>query len=139
MSDNQLLTEILQACKTIAVVGLSANVARASYVVAKYMQGHGYRIIPVNPNYDSILGEKCYPDLHMIPDPVDMVNVFQRSERVMPFVEQAIHINARVVWMQLGIINRDAARLARVAGLEAIMDRCLKIEHARLLVPPEPS
>lgn len=132
MTDSAQLKQILLDSKTIAVVGLSANEMRPSYFAAKYMQDHGYKIIPVNPNYDEILGEKCYPDLLSIPDPIDMVDLFQRSERVMPFVEQAIEIQARVVWMQLGVINEDAARLASEAGLEVVMDRCVKIEYARL-------
>ncbi len=132
MTDSNLLRNILREYKTLAVVGLSANEMRPSYFAAKYMQDHGYRIIPVNPNYEAILGEKCYPDLLSIPEPVDLVDLFQRSERVMPFVEQAIEIKARVVWMQLGVVNEDAARLAREAGLEVVVDRCVKIEYARL-------
>ena len=132
MIDSNELRRILRECKTLAVVGLSANEMRPSYFAAKYMQDHGYRIIPVNPNYDEILGEKCYPDLASIPEPVDIVDLFQRSERVMPFAEQAIEIGAKVVWMQLGVINEEAAKLARDAGLEVVMDRCVKIEYARL-------
>ncbi len=132
MTDSKQLRGILRECKTLAVVGLSANDMRPSYFVAKYMQDHGYRIIPVNPNYDQILGEKCYPDLLSIPDPIDMVDLFQRAERVIPFVEQAIEISAKVIWMQLGVINEDAAQLARKAGLKVVMDRCVKIEYARL-------
>ena len=132
MTDSNELRRILKECKTIAVVGLSANDMRPSYFAAKYMQDHGYRIIPVNPNYDEILGEKCYPDLLSIPETVDMVDLFQRPDRVMPFVEQAIKIKARVLWMQLGVINQEAARLAGEAGLEVVMDRCVKIEYARL-------
>ena len=122
----------MRECKTLAVVGLSANEMRPSYFAAKYMQDHGYRIIPVNPRYDEILGEKCYPDLASIPDAVDMVDLFQRADRVMPFVEQAIEIKAKVVWMQLGVVNDEAAKLASDAGLEVVMDRCVKIEYARL-------
>ncbi len=132
MTDSNQLRRILTECKTLAVVGLSANEMRPSYFAAKYMQDHGYRIIPVNPNYDEILGEKCYADLMSIPEPVDLVDLFQRAERVMPFVEQAIEIKARVVWMQLGVINEAAAKLASDAGLEVVMDRCVKIEYARL-------
>ncbi|MCP4432995.1 MAG: CoA-binding protein [Gammaproteobacteria bacterium] len=132
MADSNQLRKILLENKTLAVVGLSANDMRPSFFAAKYMQDHGYRIIPVNPRYDEILGEKCYPDLLSIPEPVDIVDLFQRSERVMPFVEQAIEIRAKVVWMQLGVINRDAASLAGSAGLEVVMDRCVKIEYARL-------
>ncbi len=132
MIDSNELRRILKECKTVAVVGLSANEMRPSYFASKYMQDHGYRIIPVNPNYDEILGETCYPDLASIPEPVDMVDLFQRSDRVMPFVEQAIEIRARVVWMQLGVINDEAAKLASDAGLEVVVDRCVKIEYARL-------
>jgi predicted CoA-binding protein len=132
MIDSNELRRILKECKTVAVVGLSANEMRPSFFAAKYMQDHGYRIIPVNPRYDEILGEKCYPDLASIPEPVDMVDLFQRSDRVMPFVEQAIEIGAKVVWMQLGVINEEAAKLASDAGLEVVMDRCVKIEYARL-------
>lgn len=132
MTDSNRLRKILQENKTLAVVGLSANDMRPSYFAAKYMQDHGYRIIPVNPNYEEILGEKCYPDLLSIPEPVDMVDLFQRADRVKPFVEQAIEIGAKVVWMQLGVINEEAAQLARDAGLDVVMDRCVKIEYARL-------
>ncbi|MFT6897932.1 MAG: putative CoA-binding protein [Paraglaciecola sp.] len=132
MIDNNELFRILKECKTIAVVGLSANEMRPSFLSSQYMQDHGYRIIPVNPNYDEILGEKCYPDLRSIPEAVDMVDLFQRADRVLPFVEQAIEIKARVVWMQLDIINDEAAKIASNAGLEVVMDRCVKIEYARL-------
>ncbi|MCP4492292.1 MAG: CoA-binding protein [Gammaproteobacteria bacterium] len=132
MTDSNKLRRILHECKTMAVIGLSANEMRPSYFAAKYMQDHGYRIIPVNPNYDEILGEKCYADLGLIPYPVDMVDLFQRADRVRPFVEQAIEIDAKVVWMQLGVINQQAANLASDAGLEVVMDKCVKIEYARL-------
>jgi len=132
MIDSNALRRILRECKTLAVVGLSANEMRPSYFASKYMQDHGYRIIPVNPNYDEILGEKCYPDLASIPDAVDMVDLFQRADRVMPFVEQAIEIKANVVWMQLGVVNEEAAKVASDGGLEVVMDRCVKIEYARL-------
>src|SRR3989337_2145791 len=123
---------IRQAAKTLAVVGLSRREARPGYYVPAYMQAAGYRIIPVNPNLDAALGEKAYPDLLSVPEPVDMVVIFRRSEDVPPVVEQAIQIGAKVVWMQLGIINEAAAERARAAGLEVVMDRCMKIEHARL-------
>ncbi len=132
MCDIPTLRKVLQDNKVIAVVGLSARWYRPSFFAAKYLQEKGYRIIPVNPNYNEILGEKCYPDLSSIPEPVDVVDIFQRSESVPPFVEQAILIGAKVVWMQLGVIHEAAARQARGAGLEVIMDRCMKIEHARL-------
>ena len=132
MIDSNELRRILRECKTIAAVGLSANEMRPSFFAAKYMQDRGYRIIPVNPRYDEILGEKCYPDLASIPESVDIVDLFQRSDRVMPFVEQAIEINAKVVWLQLGVINEKAAKVASDAGLDVVMDRCVKIEYARL-------
>lgn len=126
------IRELLATRKRIAVVGLSDNWYRPSYFAAKYLKEHGYEIIPVNPRYESVLGETCYPDLESIPGPVDVVDIFQRAEVVMPFVEQAIAINASVVWMQLGIINQEAAERALAAGLDVVMDRCMKIEHARL-------
>lgn len=130
--DIPTLRRVLRDSQVIAVVGLSARWHRPSYFAAKYLQEKGYRIIPVNPNYEEILGEKCYPDLSMIPEAVDVVDIFQRSVAVPPFVDQAIKIGARVVWMQLGVINEAAAKRARAAGLEVVMDRCMKIEHARL-------
>jgi predicted CoA-binding protein len=126
------LRRILQQNRVIAVVGLSANWYRPSYFAAKYLQEHGYRIIPVNPRYEEILGEKCYPTLRDIPEPVDVVQIFQRADQVLPFGEDAIDIGAKVVWMQLGIVNEEAAERARQAGLDVVMDRCMKIEHARL-------
>lgn len=133
MSHSRQLEKVLRTCRTIAVVGLSATVTRPSYLTAIYMQDHGYRIIPVNPNYTEILGEQCFPDLRSVPARIDMVNIFQRPERIVPIVQQAINIQAKVVWMQLGIINQDAAQLAKEAGLEVIMNHCVKIEHAHLL------
>ena len=130
--DIPTLRRILLETRVIASVGLSANWYRPSYFAAKYLQEHGYRIIPVNPNYQEILGEKCYASLLDIPERVDVVQLFQRAERVPPFVEEAIKIGAKVVWMQLGVVNEEAAARAREAGLEVVMDRCMKIEHARL-------
>jgi predicted CoA-binding protein len=132
MIDIPTLRRILQQNRVIAVVGLSANWYRPSYFAAKYLQEHGYRIIPVNPRYEEILGEKCYPTLCDIPEPVDVVQIFQRADQVLPFGEEAIDIGAKVVWMQLGIVNEEAAERARQAGLDVVMDRCMKIEHARL-------
>ena len=123
---------ILEGVKTIAVVGLSRRKTRAGYYVPAYMQSAGYRIIPVNPYLDEALGEKAYPDLLSIPEPVDMVVIFRRSEDVPPVVEQAIQIGAKVIWMQLGIINEQAAERARAAGLEVVMDSCVKVDHQRL-------
>jgi len=132
MDDIPKLRRILKQTHTIAVVGLSANWYRPSYFAAKYMQGHGYRIIPVNPMYTEVLGEKCWPDLKSIPEPVDLVDCFRKSEEIPAIAEDAIAIGAKVLWMQLGVINENAARRAREAGLEVVMDRCVKIEHARL-------
>jgi len=132
MADIQTLRRILSENRTIAVVGLSAKWHRPSFFAAKYLQDHGYRIIPVNPNYDEILGEKSYPDLRSVPEPVDVVDLFQRAERVPPYVDDAVAVGARVVWMQIGIINEQAAARARGAGLDVVMNRCMKIEHARL-------
>ena len=131
-TDASTLRRILTACRTIAVVGLSAEWHRPSYFAAKYMQQHGYRIVPVNPRYDEVLGERCYASLAQIPHPVDMVNVFRRTQDVLPIAEQAIAIGAKCLWQQLGIRNQEADALARAAGLDSVMDRCLKVEHARL-------
>ncbi len=131
-TDSPTLRRILTACRTIAVVGLSAEWHRPSYFAAKYMQQHGYRIVPVNPRYDEVLGERCYPSLTDIPHPVDMVDVFRRTEDVLPIAEQAIAIGAKCLWQQLGVQNLEADALARAAGLDSVMDRCVKIEHARL-------
>jgi predicted CoA-binding protein len=132
MESIDMIKRILREYKTIAVVGLSAKWNRPSHFAAKYMKEHGYKIIPVNPGYDEILGEKCYPSLFDIPEPVDIVDIFRRSEDVPPIVEDAINIGAKVVWMQLTVINEEAASRAREAGLEVVMNRCVKIEHGRL-------
>ncbi len=135
MTDNTdiaTLRRILMQYKRVAIVGLSDNWSRPSNFVGKYLLEHGFEIFPVNPKYDEILGRKCYPDLKSIPEPVDIVDLFQRADRVMPFVEDAIEIGAKCVWMQLEIVNEEAAALARAAGLEVVMDRCIKIEYARL-------
>ena len=126
------LRRILAENKTIAVVGLSANWHRPSNFAAKYMQDHGYRIIPVNPMYDEVLGETCYPSLEDIPEPVDMVDCFRRSDDIPPLAEQAISIGAKCLWMQIGVVNQAAAATATAAGLDVVMDRCVKIEHARI-------
>ena len=133
MTDIDDLRRILTEYKTIAVVGLSANWWRPSFFAAKYLQDHGYRIIPVNPNYQEILGEVCYPSVEDVPGPVDVVDVFQRQEVTPPLAKSAVSIGARVLWLQLGVINDESARIAQDGGLEVVMDRCMKIEHARLL------
>ncbi|MCP4391171.1 MAG: CoA-binding protein [Gammaproteobacteria bacterium] len=132
MTDIKDLRRILTDYRRIAIVGLSADWSRPSNFAAKYLIDHGFEVIPVNPKYDEILGQKCYADLEDIPSPVDVVDLFQRVERIPPFVDQAIKIGAKVVWMQLGIIHEEAAQKARDAGLEVVMDRCMKIEYARL-------
>jgi uncharacterized protein len=130
--DIATLRRILRQCRTIAVVGLSAEWHRPSYFAAKYLQQHGYRVIPVNPRYSEVLGERCHASLAEIGEPVDMVDVFRRTEDVAPIAEQAIRIGAKCLWQQLGVNNLEADRLAREAGLDSVLDRCVKIEHARL-------
>ena len=132
MDDINTLRRILHEAKTIAVVGLSADWFRPSYFAAKYMQEHGYRVIPVNPKYREILGEKCHASLRDIREKVDIVDVFRKTADVMPIAEDAIAIGAKVLWQQLGVKNEAAAAKARAAGLETVMDRCVKIEHGRL-------
>ena len=132
MDDINALRRILREAKVIAVVGLSADWFRPSYFAAKYMQEHGYRVIPVNPKYAEILGEKCYPSLRDIHQPVDIVDVFRKTADVMPIAEDAIKIGAKVLWQQLGVRNEEAAAKAQAAGLQTVMDRCVKIEHGRL-------
>ena len=126
------LRRILAQSRVIAVVGLSPNWYRPSFFAAKYMQEHGYRVIPVNPQYAEVLGEKCYKSLKDIPERVDMVDCFRRTEEILPLCEDAIAIGARVLWQQIGVVNREAARKAEAAGLDVVLDRCVKIEHARL-------
>ena len=132
MDDINTLRRILSENRVIAVVGLSADWFRPSYFAAKYMQEHGYTVIPVNPKYPEILGEKCYKSLRDIPRKVDLVDVFRKPQDVMPIAEDAIAIGAKVLWQQLGVKNEQAAAKARAAGLDAVMDRCVKIEHGRL-------
>ena len=126
------LRRILRDCRTIAVVGLSAEWHRPSYFAAKYLQSHGYRIVPVNPRYTEVLGERCYAALEDIPYPVDMVDVFRREADLPPIARAAVAIGARCLWQQLGVRSAEADAIARAAGLDSVMDRCVKIEHARL-------
>jgi len=130
--DISSLRRILRVTRTVAVVGLSAEWHRPSHFVAKYLQQHGYRVIPVNPRYPEILGERCYASLTDIAEPVDLVDVFRRTEDVLPIARQAVAIGAKCLWQQIGVKNVEADRLAREAGLDSVMDRCVKIEHARL-------
>ena len=132
MDDINSLRRILREHRVIAVVGLSADWFRPSYFAAKYMLEHGYRVIPVNPKYAEILGQKCYKSLQDIPEKVGIVDVFRKSADVPPVAEAAIAIGARVLWQQLGVDNAAAAERARAAGLDVVSDRCVKIEHARL-------
>jgi predicted CoA-binding protein len=124
--------KILEAYRTVAVVGLSPDVERPSFRVASYLQEHGYRIIPVNPNFSEILGETSYPDLASIGEPVDVIDIFRRAEETPAIVEQAIAKGAKAVWMQEGVVNRTAASRARKAGLMVVMDRCMRKEHLKM-------
>jgi predicted CoA-binding protein len=126
------IKEILETYKTIAVVGLSSQKYRASFGVSQYMQKSGYRIIPVNPHESEVLGEKAYPSLDDVPEPFEIVDIFRRSEYVPDVVEAAIRCKARVIWMQLGVVNDGAAERARAAGLEVVMDRCILQDHMAL-------
>ena len=132
VDDIPTLRRILRDNHTIAVVGLSAEWHRPSNFAAKYLQSHGYRIVPVNPRYAEILGEKSYPRLEDIPFQVDLVDVFRKTEDVLPIAASAVAIGARALWQQIGVVNERADALARAAGLDSVMNRCMKIEHARL-------
>ena len=139
MPDIATLRRILGTCKTVAVVGLSPQWHRPSFFAAKYMQGHGYRIVPVNPTATEILGERSYPSVTAAAQAlaregqrIDLVDCFRRSEDIPPIADEAIEIGARCLWMQIGVINEAAAAKAQAAGLDVVMDRCVKIEHARL-------
>jgi predicted CoA-binding protein len=123
------IKEILTSYKTIAVVGISNKPGRDSYIVAEYLLNQGYKIFPVNPNIDTVLGLKAYPDLISIPEDIEIVDIFRRPEFVDEIVDQAIEKRAKVVWMQLGVINESAAEKARKAGLKVVMNKCIKVEH----------
>lgn len=131
-ADPQVIADIIKNYRVVAVVGLSPKPDRPSYQVAEYLQQHGYRIIPVNPRCREVLGEKCYPSLKDIPFPVEVVDIFRKVESIPPIVEEAIEVGAKAVWMQLGLAEPESARKAGEAGLQVVMDRCLKVEHARL-------
>jgi predicted CoA-binding protein len=126
-----VVDRILRSARTIAVIGLSPDPRRPSHGVARYLQRAGYRIIPVNPNVEDVLGERSYPSLRDVPAAVDVVDVFRRSEFVGPIVEDAIAIKARAVWLQVGVIDETAARRARAAGLDVVMDDCIMRRHAQ--------
>lgn len=129
MSSDDEIQQILKETKTVAVVGISHKEHRASHQVAKFMMEKGYTVIPVNPKYDEVLGQTCYATLEDIPVAVDMVDCFRRSEDILPIAKSAIEIGAKVLWMQLSVINHDAEELAEAAGLKVVMDRCPKIEY----------
>ena len=132
-ADRNALRALLEDTRTIAIVGLSPRPERASNEVARYLRAAGYTIIPVNPRCTEVLGEKCYPNLRDVPGPIDMVDVFRRSEEVMAVAEDAIAVGARSLWLQLGVIAPEATALATAAGLKVVVDRCTKIEHAVLI------
>ena len=132
MTDATTLKRILDTYSTIAIVGLSDKVHRPSYFVGKYLLDHGYTVIPVNPSISEVLGQKSYASLEQIPVPIDIVNCFRRSEQMEELARAAVEVNAKVLWMQLGVINEKARELAESHGIEVVMDRCTKIEHARL-------
>jgi predicted CoA-binding protein len=132
VDDINTLRRILKESRVLAIVGLSASWHRPSYFAAKYMLEHGYRVIPVNPQYAEVLGQKCYASLRDIPEKVDLVDVFRKTADVMPIAEDAIAIGAKVLWQQLGVKNEEAAAKARASGLQTVLDRCVKIEHGRL-------
>jgi predicted CoA-binding protein len=131
INDPEIIKRIIEECKTIAVVGLSSNPYRPSYGVAGYMQKHGYRIIPVNPGETEILGERAYPALADIPEKVDLVDIFRRSEEAGTHVDEAIRLGVQAVWLQEGVIDQAAAERARTAGLMVVMDRCILKEHMK--------
>jgi len=127
------VVELLKSAKTIAVVGISHKEDRDSYKVAKYLKEHGYKIIPVNPKYKEVLGEPCYPDLKSIPEKIDVVDIFRNIDAIPGIVDEAINVGAGAVWMQLGLAHNESAEKARQAGLKVVMNKCMKIEHQRLL------
>jgi len=129
--DPLVIRRILQSMRTVAIVGLSSNVLRPSNFVGYYLQRHGYRIVPVNPNEREALGEVAYPSLSDIPFPVDVVDVFRAPQFVPPIAEEAVQIGAKALWLQFGVISPEGARIAQQAGLDVVVDRCMKVEHAR--------
>ena len=133
MNNDQMLKDILLSAKTIASVGLSSNRAKESYGIVEYLKGQGYHIIPVNPTASEVLGEKSYPDLESVPEKIDVVQIFRRPEDVPPVVDSAIKVGAKVIWMQEGIVNEEAAEKARAAGLQVVMDACMRVTHRRLI------
>jgi predicted CoA-binding protein len=133
MNNDEMMKDILLSSKTIASVGLSSNPGKESYGIVQYLKSQGYRVIPVNPTVEEILGEKSYPDLESVPEKIDVVQVFRKPEDVPPVVESAIKVGAKTVWMQEGIVNQEAAEAAREAGLQVVMDACMRATHRRLI------
>ena len=133
IDDDRIVGDILRKAKAIAVVGASPKPWRDSGSIARFLAGRGYVVLPVNPAYQDILGMKCYPDLASIGSKIDIVNVFRKSEEVLPIIDEAVAIGASTVWMQLGVINAEAAKRAEDAGLNVIMDKCIAVEHRRLI------
>jgi len=131
--DSDALRELLEQVRTVAIVGLSPDEQRPSHGVARYLQAHGYRIVPVNPRCTEVLGERCFASLEEIPFLVDLVDVFRRTEDVVPIARSAVAIGARGLWQQLGVVNEEADAIARAGGLVSVMDRCIKIDHQLLL------
>ena len=131
--DRRTIQQIVHTARTVAIVGLSASELRASYFVGYYLQRHGYRVIPVNPNEERVLGEQVYPSLSDVPEHIDVVDVFRDPAAVPDIAREAVDIDAGALWLQFGVISPEAARIAQESGLAVVMDRCLKIEHARLL------
>jgi predicted CoA-binding protein len=127
------VVELLKSAKTVAVVGISHKEDRDSYKVAKYLKEHGYKIIPVNPKYKEVLGEPCYPDLKSVPEKIDVVDIFRNIDAIPGIVDEAINVGAGAVWMQLGLAHNESAEKARQAGLKVVMNKCMKMEHQRLL------
>lgn len=132
VESDDALRDLITGTNTIAVVGLSPRENRDSHRVASYLQQQGFRIIPVNPNADEVLGERSYPSLSDVPEHVDLVDVFRRPEYVPDIAREAVEIGARAIWMQIGVVSEDAARIAGDGGLQVVMDRCLMVEHGRL-------
>jgi predicted CoA-binding protein len=133
MNNDQVMKDILLSARTVASVGLSSNMEKESYWIVSYLKEQGYHVIPVNPTAKEILGEKAYPDLESIPEKIDVVQVFRKPEDVPPVVDSAIRAGAKVIWMQEGIVNEEAAQKAREAGLQVVMDACMRATHQRLI------
>ncbi len=133
IDDDKTITDILKTARTIAVVGASPKPWRDSSRIAQVLMEEGYEVFPVNPNYPEVLGKKCYPDLKSIPSKVDIVDIFRNPEQVEEIIDDAIEVKAKTVWMQLGVVNAQAARKAEQAGLQVVMDHCIAVDHARLI------